>query len=115
MRSAEASGEQHIYLAPQHKDGVDVRQDAVETEVDVWTDQRKNRGQDAGSRLELRKKTGHAYFVHTASKPIISLRKINFPSTVWASTWVGLDRELPEAGLDKWRSHIVSASGLCRT
>lgn len=53
MRSTEASGEQQIYLAPQHEDSVDVREDAVKAEVDVWTDQRKNRGQDAGSRLEL--------------------------------------------------------------
>lgn len=65
MRSAGARGEQHKYLAPQHEDGVDVREDAMKTEVDVWTDQRENRGQDAGSRLELRKKTGRAYFIHT--------------------------------------------------
>lgn len=55
MRSAGAGGEQHVYLAPQHKDGVDVREDAVKAEVDVRTDQRKNRGQDAGTRLELRR------------------------------------------------------------
>lgn len=35
-------GEQPVYLAAQHKDGVDVREDAVKAEVDVWTDQRKN-------------------------------------------------------------------------
>lgn len=45
-----------MYLAAQHKDGVDVREDSVKTEVDVWTDQRKNGGQDAGSRLQLWKK-----------------------------------------------------------
>lgn len=53
-------GEQAEYLAAQHKDGVDVREDAVKAEVDVRPDQRKNGGQDAGSRLELRKNTGHA-------------------------------------------------------
>lgn len=47
-----------IYLAPQHKDGVDVGEDAVEAEVDVRTDQREDRGQDAGPRLELREESG---------------------------------------------------------
>lgn len=55
MRSAAAGGEQHVYLAPQHEDGVDVREDAVKAEVDVRADQRENRGQDAGTRLELRR------------------------------------------------------------
>ena len=55
------SARTHTHLAPQHEDSVDVREDAVETEVNVWTDQRKNRGQDAGSRLELRNESQTRY------------------------------------------------------
>lgn len=55
------SAHTHTHLAPQHEDSVDVREDAVETEVNVWTDQRKNRGQDAGSRLELRDESQTRY------------------------------------------------------
>lgn len=42
-----------IYLAAQNEDGVDVGEDAMKTEVNVRTDQRKNWRQDAGARLEL--------------------------------------------------------------
>lgn len=42
-----------IYLAAQNEDSVDVGEDAMKTEVNVRTDQRKNWRQDAGARLEL--------------------------------------------------------------
>lgn len=76
MRRAGAGGEQHVYLAPQHEDGVDVREDAVKAEVDVRTDQRKNRRQDAGTRLELRRTTGHAEFIHSPFTSIIPLHEL---------------------------------------
>lgn len=106
MRSAGAGGEQRVYLAPQHEDGVDVREDAVKAEVDVRTDQRKNRGQDAGTRLELRRTTGYADSIHTLSKAMISFHE--FPSSL-SGLLHGLIsyRDLPEAGLDRWRSRTA--------
>lgn len=44
-----------LYLASQHKHSVDVRQDAMKTEVDVRTDQREDRWEDTGARMELQK------------------------------------------------------------
>lgn len=82
----------HVYLAAQHEDGVDVREDAVKAEVDVWTDQGKHRGQDAGSRLELRNKAAPAYFIHTASRLVIPFRKMTLSFAVGASAWVGVQQ-----------------------
>lgn len=44
------------HLTSQHEDGVDVRQDAVEAEVDVRTHEGKHRGQAAAPRLKLGEK-----------------------------------------------------------
>lgn len=75
-----------LYLAPQHEDGVDVGQDAVEAEVDVRTDQRKHRGQDAGARLELRSEGALAYVSLPTSTPTAPPRKSKERLAVWAST-----------------------------
>ena len=42
-----------LYLAPQHEDGVDVRQDAVIAEVNVRTDQREDWWEDTRARVKL--------------------------------------------------------------
>lgn len=45
-----------MYLASQNEDSVDVGKDAMKTEVNVRSDQRKNWREDTGARLELRNK-----------------------------------------------------------
>lgn len=40
-------------LTSQHKDSVDVRQDAMETKVYVWPHQGEHRGQITDARLQL--------------------------------------------------------------
>lgn len=52
-------------LTPQHKDGVDVRQDAMETEVYVRPHQREHRGQVTDARLQLEDNTHNlTLFLH---------------------------------------------------
>lgn len=51
-----------IYLASQNEDSVDVGEDAMKTEVNMGTNQRKNWGENTGPRLELGNKIRHAYF-----------------------------------------------------
>lgn len=50
-----------IYLASENEDSVDVGKNAMKTEVNVRTDQRKNRREDTGARLELWRKTQFSY------------------------------------------------------
>lgn len=50
----------YMYLASQNEDGVDVGKNAMEAEVNVRTDQRKNWREDTGAGLELGNKMKYA-------------------------------------------------------
>ena len=51
----------YTYLASKDKDSVDMGEDAMKTEVNMRTDQRKNWGENTASRLKLGNKIRDAY------------------------------------------------------